>query len=92
MNRLIEYFKNMKSWNKAFFMLFIPAILYTIWGMIELYTTYFNMLTAEDHLQFFLRIFFPISVGLFITSLERRKRLKENAELKTKIEKYLNDQ
>ena len=92
MNRLIEYFKNMKSWNKAFCMLFIPAKLYTIWGMIELYTTYFNMLTAEDHLQFFLRIFFPISVGLFITSLERRKRLKENAELKTKIEKYLNNQ
>jgi len=92
MNRIIEYFKCMKSCNKTFYMLFIPAMLYTIWGMIELYTTYFNMLTAEDHLQFFLRIFFPISVGLFITSLERRKRLRENAELKTKIEKYLNGQ
>jgi len=92
MNRIIEYFKCMKSCNKTFHMLFIPAILYTIWGMIELYTTYFNMLTAEDHLQFFLRIFFPISLGLFITSLERRKRLRENAELKTKIEKYLNGQ
>ena len=92
MNRIIEYFKCMKSCNKTFHMLFIPAILYTIWGMIELYTTYFNMLTSEDHLQFFLRIFFPISVGLFITSLERRKRLRENAELKTKIEKYLDDQ
>jgi len=92
MNRIIEYFKCMKSCNKTFHMLFIPAILYTIWGMIELYTTYFNMLTAEDHLQFFLRILFPISVGLFITSLERRKRLRENAELKTKIEKYLNGQ
>jgi len=92
MNRIIEYFKCMKSCNKTFHMLFIPAILYTIWGMIELYTTYFNMLTAEDHLQFFLRILFPISLGLFITSLERRKRLRENAELKTKIEKYLDDQ
>jgi len=92
MNRIIEYFKNMKRCNKTFYMLFIPAMLYTIWGMIELYTTYFNMLTAEDHLQFFLRIFFPISLGLFITSLERRKRLRENAELKTKIEKYLNGQ
>ena len=51
-----------------------------------------KILTAEDHMQFFLRIFFPISVGLFITSLERRKRLRENAELKTKIEKYLNGQ
>jgi len=92
MNRIIEYFKNMKIWNKAFFMLFIPAMLYTIWGMGELYSTYYNVLSAEDHMQFFLRIFFPISVGLFITSLERRKRLRENAELKTKIEKYLNGQ
>ena len=92
MKAILECVASMKSWNKAFCLLFIPAMIYTIWGMIELYTTYFNMLTAEDHLQFFLRIFFPISEGLFITSLERRKRLKENAELKTKIEKYLNNQ
>ena len=92
MNTTVDRFKSMKIWNKAFFMLFIPTMLYTIWGMIELYTTYFNVLTAEDHMQFFLRFFFPISVGLFITSLERRKRLRENAELKTKIEKYLNGQ
>ena len=92
MNRIIEYFKNMKSWNKTFYIMFIPAIFYTIWGMIELYSTYYNVLSTEDHMQFFLRIFFPISVGLFITSLERRKRLRENAELKTKIEKYLNGQ
>ena len=92
MKAILECVASMKSWNKAFCLLFIPAMIYTIWGMIELYTTYFNMLTAEDHLQFFLRIFFPISVGLFITSLERRKRLKENSELKTKIEKYLNSQ
>jgi len=90
MNRIIEYFKNMKIWNKTFYIMFIPAIFYTIWGMIELYSTYYNVLSAEDHMQFFLRIFFPISLGLFITSLERRKRLRENAELKTKIEKYLN--
>lgn len=92
MKAILECVASMKSWNKAFCLLFIPAMIYTIWGMIELYTTYFNMLTAEDHLQFFLRIFFPISLGLFITSLERRKRLRENAELKTKIEKYLNGQ
>ena len=92
MNRIIEYFKNMKIWNKTFYIMFIPAIFYTIWGMIELYSTYYNVLSTEDHMQFFLRIFFPISVGLFITSLERRKRLRENAELKTKIEKYLNGQ
>ena len=92
MKAILECVASMKSWNKAFCLLFIPAMLYTLWGMIELYTTYYNELTFQDHMQFFLRIFFPISVGLFITSLERRKRLKENAELKTKIEKYLNNQ
>ena len=92
MNTTVDRFKRMKIWNKTFYIMFIPAIFYTIWGMGELYSTYYNVLTAEDHMQFFLRIFFPISVGLFITSLERRKRLRENAELKTKIEKYLNGQ
>ena len=92
MNTAVDRFKSMKIWNKTFYIMFIPAIFYTIWGMIELYSTYYNVLTAEDHMQFFLRIFFPISLGLFITSLERRKRLRENAELKTKIEKYLNGQ
>jgi len=92
MKAILECVASMKSWNKAFCLLFIPAMLYTLWGMIELYTTYYNELTFQDHMQFFLRIFFPISVGLFITSLERRKRLKENSELKTKIEKYLNSQ
>lgn len=92
MKAILEFVASMKSWNKAFCLLFIPAMLYTLWGMIELYTTYYNELTFQDHMQFFLRIFFPISVGLFITSLERRKRLKENSELKTKIEKYLNGQ
>jgi len=92
MNTAVDRFKSMKIWNKTFYIMFIPAIFYTIWGMIELYSTYYNVLSAEDHMQFFLRIFFPISLGLFITSLERRKRLRENAELKTKIEKYLNGQ
>ena len=92
MNTTVDRFKRMKIWNKTFYIMFIPAIFYTIWGMIELYSTYYNVLSTEDHMQFFLRIFFPISVGLFITSLERRKRLRENAELKTKIEKYLNGQ
>ena len=92
MNTAVDRFKSMKIWNKIFYIMFIPTMLYTIWGMGELYSTYYNVLSAEDHMQFFLRIFFPISLGLFITSLERRKRLRENAELKTKIEKYLNDQ
>lgn len=89
---MIKWFKNLKPWDQMFFALFVPPALYTIWGMVELYTTYFHELTPQDHMQFFLRIFFPISLGLFITSLERRKRLRENAELKTKIKKYLDDQ
>jgi hypothetical protein len=92
MKAILECVASIKSWNKAFCLLFMPAMLYTLWGMVELYTTHYNLLTSEDHMEFFLRFFFPISVGLFITSLERRKRLRENAELKTKIEKYLNDQ
>jgi hypothetical protein len=87
-----RWFNNLQPWNKMFLLLFVPATLYTIFGMVELYTTYYNELTSQDHMQFFLRIFFPISIGLFITSLERRKRLKENDELKRKIKKYLGDQ
>jgi hypothetical protein len=49
---------------------------WTLFGMLELYTTYFAELTNQDHLQFFLRIFFPISVATYITVLERRQRLQ----------------
>lgn len=92
MKAILECVASMKSWNKAFCLLFIPAMLFTLWGMVELYTTHYNLLTSEDHMEFFLRFFFPISIALLVTMLERRKRLRENAELKTKIEKYLNDQ
>jgi hypothetical protein len=51
-------------------------MLWTLLGMQELYATYFNELTNQDHLQFFLRIFFPISVATYITVLARRQRLQ----------------
>ena len=92
MKAILECVASMKSWNKAFCLLFIPAMLFTLWGMVELYTTHYNLLTSEDHMGFFLRFFFPISIALLVTMLERRKRLKENAELKKKIEKYLDNQ
>ena len=49
---------------------------WTALGVQELYTKYFDELTKQDHLQFFLRIFFPISIATYITVLERRQRLQ----------------
>lgn len=65
-----------KTYNLVFWCFFGPAMFWTLVGVQELYTTYFNELTNEDHLQFFLRIFFPISVATYITVLERRQRLQ----------------
>ena len=61
-------------------------MLFTLWGMSDLYINYFDLLTKEDHMQFFLRIFFPISLATFITVLEHRKRQK----LISNIKNYLN--
>lgn len=77
-----------KSYNLVFWILFGPAMLWTVFGVFELYSKYFNDLTKEDHLQFILRFFFPISVGLLVTALERRQRKKRD-QLIQKIQKYL---
>jgi hypothetical protein len=77
-----------KSYNLVFWILFGPAMLWTIFGVFELYSKYFDNLTKEDHLQFILRFFFPISVGLLVTALERRQRKKRD-QLIQKIQKYL---
>ena len=86
---MIKWFKNLKPWDQMFWALFLPPALFTIWGMVELYTTYFEELTPQDHMQFFLRIFFPVSIATLITVLERRKRLRENKELQERIKNYL---
>jgi len=86
---MIKWFKNLKPWDQMFWAIFLPPALFTIWGMVELYTTYFQELTPQDHMQFFLRIFFPISVATLVTVMERRKRLQENKDLQEKIKKYL---
>jgi len=71
-----------KSYNLVFWLLFGPAMLWTLLGVQQLYTEYFDLLTKEDHLQFFLRFFFPISVGLLVTALERRQRLRRQQLIK----------
>ena len=77
-----------KTYNLVFWCFFAPAMCWTLLGMQELYTTYFDELTAQDHLQFFLRIFFPISVATYITVLERRQRL-QRADLVRRGNDYL---
>lgn len=86
---MIKWFKNLQPWDQMFWALFLPAALFTIWGLVELYTTYFHELTAQDHMQFFLRIFFPLSLATLVTALERRARLRQNRELQEKIKDYL---
>jgi len=84
--KLKEHFS--KSYNLVFWVLFGPAMFWTLFGVHELYTKYFDQLTKEDHLQFFLRFFFPISLGLLVTALERRQR-KRREQLVKGIRKYL---
>lgn len=89
---MLEKIKNhfSKTYNLVFWMLFGPAMFWTLFGVEELYTKYFNELTSFDHLQFFLRIFFPLSLATLVTALERRQRKKREALLKG-IQKYLGD-
>jgi hypothetical protein len=75
LNAIKQHFN--KSYNIVFWILFTPAMIITLSGMYELYTTYFNELTKQDHMQFFLRFFFPISLALYITVLERRQRIQK---------------
>jgi len=77
-----------KQYNLVFWVLFGPAMFWTLAAIYELYTKYYDLLTKEDHLQFFLRFFFPISVGLLVTALDRRQR-KRREQLVQEIQKYL---
>jgi hypothetical protein len=86
-SKIKNWWVNLKTYDKFFFITFIPAILFTLWGLSDLYINYFDLLTREDHLQFFLRVFFPISIATLITVLERNKRKKLIKDIKT----YLND-
>jgi len=81
--KIKNWWANLKSYDKFFFITFTPAILFTLWGLSDLYFNYFDLLSKEDHLQFFLRIFFPISVATFVTVLEHNKRKKLIKDIKT---------
>ena len=91
---MLDFIKKLKNWwnglehyEKFFFIVFIPAILFTIYGISDLYINHFDLLSKEDHLGFFLRIFFPISLALLVTSLERRKRNELIKDIKDYLDK-----
>lgn len=86
-NKIKNWWGNLKTYDKFFFISFVPAILFTLWGLSDLYFNYFDLLSREDHLQFFLRVFFPISIATLVTVLERNNRKKLIKDIKT----YLKD-
>ena len=85
--KIKSWWANLKSYDKFFFITFVPAILFTLWGLSDLYINYFDLLSKEDHLQFFLRFAFPISLATLITVLEINNRKKLIKDIKT----YLKD-
>ena len=54
----------------------------TLLGVYQLYTEYFNELTREDHMQFFLRFFFPVALATLVTVLERRQQFQKDDLIK----------
>jgi len=85
--KIKSWWANLKSYNRFFFISFVPAMLFTLWGLSDLYINYFDLLSKEDHLQFFLRFAFPISLAALITVLEINNRKKLIKDIKT----YLKD-
>jgi len=66
-----------KTYNLVFWILFGPAMAITLFSVYQLYTEYFNQLTREDHMQFFLRFFFPVAIATLVTVLDRRQQLQK---------------
>jgi hypothetical protein len=85
--KIKNWWANLKTYDKFFFISFTSGMLLTLWGLSDLYINYFDLLSKEDHLQFFLRVFFPVSLATFITVLEHNKRKKLIKNIKT----YLKD-
>jgi hypothetical protein len=71
-----------KSYNFIFWLLFAPAMVITLSGVYQLYTEHFNELTKQDHMQFFLRFFFPVALATFVTVLERRQQIQKEDLIK----------
>jgi hypothetical protein len=85
--KIKNWWANLKTYDKFFFISFVPAMLFTLWGLSDIYINYFDLLSREDHLQFFLRFAFPISIATLITVLEINNRKKLIKDIKT----YLNE-
>ena len=77
-----------KGYNIVFWALFAPAIIWTLLGVHELYANHFNELTAQDHMQFFLRFFFPVALATLVTVLEHRQQ-KQKQDLIKRGNDYL---
>jgi membrane protein implicated in regulation of membrane protease activity len=86
LGKIKSHFSNRN--NLAFWLLFGPAIFMTLLGVHELYTKYFDLLTFEDHIQFLIRFFFPVSLATLVTVLERRQR-KQKEDLIRRGHDYL---
>jgi hypothetical protein len=80
--KIKNWWADLKSYDKFFFISFTSGMLLTLWGISDLYINYFDLLSREDHLQFFLRIFFPISLATLVTVLEGNKRRKLIKDIK----------
>jgi hypothetical protein len=89
-NYMLLQIKNhfLKGHNMIFWALFAPAMIWTLLGVHELYTNYFDELTAQDHMQFFLRFFFPVALATLVTVLERRQQ-KQKQDLIKRGNDYL---
>ena len=85
--KIKNWWANLKTYDKFFFISFVPAMLFTLWGLSDLYINYFDLLSKEDHLQFFLRFAFPIALATLITVLERNKRKKLIKDIKNYLDK-----
>jgi EamA domain-containing membrane protein RarD len=71
-----------KGYNFVFWLLFAPAMAFTLWGVSDLYMNHFDELTKQDHMQFFLRFFFPVALATFVTILERRQQMQKQDLIK----------
>jgi hypothetical protein len=85
--KIKNWWVNLKTYDKLFFISFTLGMLLTLWGLSDLYFNYFDLLSKEDHLQFFLRVFFPISIATLVTVLEYNNRKKLIKDIKN----YLKD-
>ena len=84
--KIKNWWANLKTYDKFFFVSFTLGMLLTLWGLSDLYFNYFDLLSKEDHLQFFLRIFFPISVATLVTVLEINNRKKLIKDIKNYLD------